>query len=151
MLGLGFLVAHFACRSGRKWTFAFSLANFVAHPLFPALFVLSLLLKGKVVGGFDDEGMLALMLPATQSTTDALQQLGNSIDRLFLLRWQSVLVMWPLVLVPVLSMLLLVCKGRPSGLTRDTPLIATVFVAAIAAGQINLQLARLGWHVCFGS
>jgi len=151
LLGLGFLVAHFTFRSGKKWTFAFGLTNFLAHPVFPLAFVFNLLLSGRVIGGFAEEAELALMLPATQSTTDALQQLSSGIDRFFLLRWQSLLVLWPLTLVPMLGVVLLLWKGRLSGPNRDIPFIIAAAVAAIAAGQVNYNLAKLGWHVCFGS
>lgn len=114
MLGTAFAVAHFAPKTGKKWSFAFGCVNFVAHPLFPLLFIVNLLVSGKPMGGFDDEVMLALMLPATRSTTEILQQLATTVDRAFLLTWQSVLVVWPLVLLPGLGVLLLVWKGRLS-------------------------------------
>lgn len=110
-----------------------------------------LLLSGKAVGGFDDEAQLALMLPATQSTNDALRQLVSGIARSFLFRWQSLLALWPLILLPALGAMLLWCKGRSTGPRRDIPFVVAVLVAAIAGGQINYNLAKLGWHMCFGS
>lgn len=135
-LGLAFLAAHFTFRSAKMWTFAFSMTNFIAHAVFPFAFVFSLLLTGKAVGPFPEEAESALMLPATQSTIAALQHQLGGIDRFFLLRSQSLLVIWPLILLPALGVVLLWSKGRPSGPGRNVPLTLSIVVAALAGGRL---------------
>ncbi len=150
VLGAGFIVAHSYVHQGRRWTLAFGIINFVAHPFFTLLFVVNLLIAGRVIFGFDDEGMLALMLPATQTTTHALQRISEDIGRSFLVSWQALVVMWPLLLLAILGASLLIWKGRANGSTRDVPFLAMIVLAAIVGGQINYSLAKLGWFVCLG-
>jgi hypothetical protein len=150
LLGVGFIIAHSCVHQGRRWALAFGIINFVAHPVFTLAFVVNLLMAGRVVFGFDDEGMLALMLPATQTTTDVLQLMSEGVGRSFLVSWQALAVIWPLVLLPILGASLLIWKGRTNGSTRDVPFLAVITLAAIVGGQINYSLAKLGWSVCLG-
>jgi hypothetical protein len=147
-LGLLFLALHFLLSVAKKWTMVLGLVNLVAHPFFVGVFIFSFLATGSPPY-WDDEGTLALMLPATSSTSGALNGLVGGVDRSFLLDGWSLAVVWPGALLPLFALLGLMWFGRPLGSRRAVTWTLAVGALSLASAFLWAWAAEYGGMLCF--